>query len=146
MSAAGVGPGRVPAAGTFDARRAVAYTTALFAGGLGLSVLYASTGIGVSCPFRAATGWECPFCGGTRMGAALLHGDIVAAVAFNPVAVVGLAVLGVLGIAWLVEMVGGPVIRPPARLRARLSGIARWQWLVATTVLAVAYTVVRNLI
>ena len=28
--------------------------------------------LGLFCPFRALTGWDCPLCGGTRMGAALL--------------------------------------------------------------------------
>ena len=60
----------------FRATRAAGYVGAFFAGGLALSALYATTGLGLVCPFRALTGWDCPLCGGTRMGAALLHGDV----------------------------------------------------------------------
>ena len=65
--------------------------------GLGISTLYATTGIGFPCPFRALTGWECPFCGGTRLGSALLHGDVAAAFAYNPVVFVSLVVGVVIG-------------------------------------------------
>ena len=50
--------------------------------------MFATTGVGVPCPFLALTGWQCPLCGGTRMGGALLHGDLAAAFAFNPLALV----------------------------------------------------------
>ena len=46
---------------------------------LALSALFATTGFGLPCPFLALTGWQCPLCGGTRMGSALLHGDLVSA-------------------------------------------------------------------
>lgn len=36
------------------------------------------------CPFRLLTGLLCPGCGGTRALHALLHGDVAAAFAFNP--------------------------------------------------------------
>ena len=72
-------------------------SAAFFAGGLALSAVYATTGLGVACPFRALTGWDCPLCGGTRMGAALLHGDLVVAFLANPLALIGLVVLGLLG-------------------------------------------------
>lgn len=47
-----------------------------------------------SCPFHALTGWLCPLCGSLRALHALLLGAPVAALAFNPLAIVGL-------IAWL---------------------------------------------
>ena len=53
--------------------------------GLSLSGLDAATGLGLPCPFRALTGWQCPFCGATRLGAALLHADLAGAFAANPV-------------------------------------------------------------
>jgi hypothetical protein len=53
----------------------------VLAAGLTLSAVYATTGAGVPCPFLALTGWSCPFCGGTRMGSALLHGELSAAFA-----------------------------------------------------------------
>jgi hypothetical protein len=44
-----------------------------------------------SCPLYALTGWLCPFCGSLRALHALLHGNVAAAAAFNPLttAVVG---------------------------------------------------------
>jgi len=110
--------------------------------GIGLSALYAATGRGFGCPFRALTGWDCPFCGGTRLGSALLHGDVAAAFAFNPLVFVGLVALTVTGVLWLVELRGGPSVRPPARIRR----ITINQWLVAGAVVAVVFTVVRNLL
>jgi hypothetical protein len=117
-----------------------------FAVGLGLSALYATTGVGVICPFRAVTGWDCPLCGGTRMGSALLHGDVATAFAFNPVALVGIALLGVVGVLWVVEALGGPVVRPPAGLRRWLAGTTPSQRLAAFFTVAVVYTVLRNLL
>jgi hypothetical protein len=63
MSAASE-PGRrlSPAAG-------LVATGGVLLGGLGLSAGYAITGAGLPCAFRMLTGWSCPFCGGTRMGA-----------------------------------------------------------------------------
>ena len=127
------------------ARSGLAVVGGLFAGGLALSALYATTGIGVPCPFLALTGWQCPLCGGTRMGAALLHGDLAAAYGFNPLALVALTVLGVLAAVWVVEIAGGPATRPPHRLSARLRRVPAVAWLVLALVLAVAYTVLRNL-
>jgi hypothetical protein len=101
---------------SFRATRAAGYVGAFFAGGLGLSALYATTGLGLPCPFRLLTGWDCPLCGGTRMGDALLHGDVPAAFGFNPLALLGLAILGVLGVVWAVEAVGGPAFRLPRPL------------------------------
>jgi hypothetical protein len=37
-----------------------------------------------ACPFLAATGLACPGCGTTRALRALLHGEVAAAFAFNP--------------------------------------------------------------
>ncbi|HEY0238027.1 MAG TPA: DUF2752 domain-containing protein [Friedmanniella sp.] len=131
---------------TFRAATALRPLVGFFAVGLGLSALYATTGVGVICPFRAVTGWECPLCGGTRMGSALLHGDVAAAFAFNPVALIGIALLGVVGVVWVVEALGGPVLRPPARLRRRLRATTPSQRLAAFVALAVVYTVLRNLL
>lgn len=113
--------------------------------GLGVSTLYATTGIGFPCPFRELTGWECPFCGGTRLGSALLHGDVVAAFAYNPLVFVSLVVGAVVGALWMLEALGGPKVRPPAgwQAAARRIGPARW-WIVAGT-LAAVYVVLRNL-
>ncbi len=36
-----------------------------------------------ACPFKAVTGWDCPFCGGLRGTYALIHGDIPTALDHN---------------------------------------------------------------
>lgn len=113
--------------------------------GLGIATLYATTGIGFPCPFRALTGWECPFCGGTRLGAALLHGDVAAAFAYNPLVFLSLVVGVVVGTLWLVEALGGPRVRPPVRSSAALRRIrpaVRWT---AVGIATALYVVVRNL-
>jgi hypothetical protein len=43
-----------------------------------------------SCPFHALTGWLCPLCGSLRAVHALSRGAPLAALAFNPITVVGL--------------------------------------------------------
>jgi hypothetical protein len=130
----------------FRAVRAAGYVGAFFAGGVALSALYATTGLGLPCPFRAVTGWDCPLCGGTRMGDALLHGDVSAAFGFNPLAVVGLLVLGILGVLWAVEAAGGPAVRLPRPRADRLQRVRPSHWLVAGLVVAVIYTLARNLL
>src|SRR4051794_39340500 len=130
----------------FRATRAAGYVAAFFVGGIALSVLYMTTGIGLPCPFRAVTGWDCPLCGGTRMGDALLHGDIRAAFEFNPLALVGMLIMGVLGGLWAVEAAGGPAVRLPRPLAERLRGVRLSHWLVIGLIVAVAYTLGRNLL
>lgn len=130
---------------SFQARTGLRYVGGFFALGLGLSALYAATGLGVACPFRLATGWDCPLCGGTRMGGALLRGDLSAAFDFNPLALVLVAALGLVGVAWLVEVLGGPALRLPATIRARLR-LSPSRWLVLGLLLATAYTLLRNLL
>jgi Protein of unknown function (DUF2752) len=131
---------------SFRATRAAGYVGAFFAGGLALSALYATTGLGLPCPFRLLTGWDCPLCGGTRMGDALLHGDVPAAFGFNPLALLGLALLGVLGVVWAVEAVGGPAFRLPRPLSERLRRVHPMRWLVIGLLVAVIYTIARNLL
>jgi len=140
---AGVGTG-VPR--PFRPQRGLVVLVAFGAYGVGLSALYAATGRGLPCPFRAVTGWQCPLCGGTRLGAALLHGDVAAAFAANPVVLVGLVVLAGLGVAWTVELVGGPAVRPPRRVAAAVSRARPNQWLVAILAAAVLFVLLRNLV
>ncbi len=116
-----------------------------FGFGVGLSVVYASTGLGLPCVFRSLTGWDCPLCGGTRMGSSLLHLDVAAAFSYNPLALIGLVVLAVLGVLWTVEVVGGPRARLQGAVGARLRGVRPTQWLLIGMTAAVLYTVLRNL-
>jgi len=115
--------------------------SAFLAVGLGLTVLYVLSGdrLGLPCPLRLATGLDCPLCGGTRMAAALLHGDITAAWHYNAMVLVGVAAVGL----WWLLTIGykiGLVHRLP-----RLP--ARWQRpaIIAGLVVVLAFSVARNL-
>ncbi len=135
-----------PAPRAFRPGRALTYLGGVGLTGLALSAVYATTGLGVPCPFRLITGWDCPLCGGTRMGSALLHGDLSAAFWFNPVALVGLVVVTVLGVIWTIEALGGPSVRLPRSMSDRLRAVPALVWLVLGLALAAAYVLVRNLI
>jgi hypothetical protein len=135
-----------PARPSSAARSGLPVAGGILVGGLALSVGYAITGIGLPCPFRALTGWQCPLCGGTRMGNALLHGDLWSAFLANPVALVAVAVLTVFSVRWMVELLGGPAVRPPGPLSRRLQEVPAWVWLVAGATVALGYAVLRNLL
>jgi hypothetical protein len=68
------------------------------------------------CFLHYFTGIHCPFCGTTRCGHSLLHGDLAQAVAWNPL-VVMLLPLGVLWLCWCaVRIMRGqplPQLNPP---------------------------------
>jgi len=134
-----------PAESGFRPETGLKWIGGFFAYGLGMTVLYASTGVGLPCPFRAVTGWNCPLCGGTRMGDALLHLDMGAAFVYNPVAFIGLVLLATLGVLWTVQLAGGPSIRLPKATRERLAAVRPTAWFVAGAVGMVAYTVLRNI-
>lgn len=114
--------------------------------GLGISGLYAATGIGLPCPFREITGWQCPFCGGTRLGSALLHGDVAAALAYNPLVFLALLIGVILGGLWVVELLGGPSVRPPKRWLAAARRVPSVVWWVCAGLATAAYVVLRNLV
>jgi hypothetical protein len=82
------------------------------AGGFGLAGVYLLSGgrVGIPCPLHLLTGLDCPFCGSTRMAAALLRGDLAAAWQFNAAVLVIGPLLGVaLGyqiLVWLLERAG----------------------------------------
>jgi len=67
------------------------------------------------CPTNALLGINCPGCGALRMIYSLLHGDLIAAVQFNAVALIALPLL-----LWTWGGLGArPLARPPrADLRA----------------------------
>ncbi|MGE4365359.1 MULTISPECIES: DUF2752 domain-containing protein [Mycolicibacterium] len=52
------------------------------------------------CPTKALLGVDCPGCGALRMIYSLLHGDVLAAIRFNALAVVALGFLVVAFAAW----------------------------------------------
>jgi hypothetical protein len=80
------------------------------------------------------------------MGEALLHGDVPGAFGSNPLGLVGLVFLGVLGVLWTVEAAGGPAFRLPRSLTERFRRVRPMQWLVIALVAAASYTITRNLL
>jgi hypothetical protein len=92
------------------------------------------------CPLHAWTGLPCPGCGSTRAVLALLRGDVLGAVAWNPLAGLGLALLGVacaLAPVWVAA--GWPLPSLDAVLPARTRFV-----LVAALVLNWVYLVLRR--
>lgn len=51
-----------------------------------------------ACPFYWATGWHCPGCGTLRAAHLLLHGDVPGALRMNPLTVLSLPLLALLGL------------------------------------------------
>lgn len=94
-----------------------------------------------TCPFLAITGWYCPGCGGLRAAHALAEGDLVTALARNPLAVVVLGYLVVTWVVWLRRTLTGRPARwlaPPWVLYGVLGAILAfwvlrnlpgWTWL-----------------
>ena len=88
------------------------------------------------CPFRLITGLYCPFCGGLRMVHDLAHGQLVAALHDDALA---LPLLAIAVLAWLNVAVGSWLGRPVVRVRR-----PGWLW-PAVVVVLVAWTILRNL-
>lgn len=65
--------------------KAIKISTALIALGCAYAVFFKLTGLGLPCPFKFATGFDCPGCGLTRMCTSLLMLDFKAAWSYNPV-------------------------------------------------------------
>jgi hypothetical protein len=86
------------------------------------------------CPFKALTGWDCPFCGSLRGIHALLHGQLATALNFNVVTIVGLPLVIWYWVVWW-------------RRSRRGDGALPFRTDVAVVVLAVLglFWVVRNL-
>ncbi len=116
-------------------------------GGFGLAAIYQLSGsrhLGIPCLLHATTGLNCPFCGATRMAAALLRGDLDAAWHFNPVVLVlgpliGVAV-GYQLLTWGLER-ARLVKLPRIAIDPRVLNLA----IKALAVLLVVYGVARNL-
>jgi hypothetical protein len=123
--------------------RRLVWLTALGGPAVVAGGVYAVTGHGLPCPFLTVTGWLCPLCGGSRMGAALLAGDLPGGWGWNPFALVAMACLGLVWM-WTAVRV---VTRRPAGLPGLL---ARLDQLRPTTMLwlilvpAVIFAALRN--
>ena len=79
------------------------------------------------------TGYWCPLCGGTRATRALMHGDVVDAVGYNPFALLVLALGAAVLVRWLISRRRTP--------RPLLTG----REAMVIFVMAGVFTVVRNL-
>jgi hypothetical protein len=91
--------------------------------------------VNFECPFRAATGWDCPVCGGTRAIGNLVHLDLLAAVRDNLLVVV-------LSVVLVVRLLPGVRVgRTGDVLAARMASIPPPVWVG----LLVAWTIFRNL-
>lgn len=101
----------------FSPHRALRSLGAFALAGVAIAGAHLIFDIGIPCPLRTFTGILCPFCGATRAAGALANFDVGLAWGFNALLVLGIPVLGLLAIAWTVEVLGGPALRPPARLR-----------------------------
>lgn len=86
------------------------------------------------CPIHALTGLFCPGCGSTRALHALLHGDVVQAIAMNPLLVVAIPVLALMAI-----NAAGWMPRGSARLWRQLARPLPWLWVL------LGYALLRNL-
>lgn len=120
------------------ASRLIAAGTFIAVGGA-LSAVQMITGWGLPCPWRAATGTLCPFCGATGLGSALIGGDLAGAWTANPFVFVLLAGLGLACVIWIVELSGGPVLR----LRGRWAD--QRAWYLTLGLAALVFMVGRNL-
>jgi hypothetical protein len=119
-------------------RRRVPAALAVGAVGAGAVALLATRNPNVPgsygvCPFKALTGWDCPFCGGLRGTYSLLHGDVLTALDHNLLLPLYLAI----GVAVAVSVVWRGGTLAAGRLTAR-----HW-WVLAGVI--VAFGVVRNL-
>ena len=66
-----------------------------------------SPGLPDLCPLHRTTGLWCPLCGGTRATRELIHGDVWAALGYNPFALVLEVVVMVLVARWLLAWLRG---------------------------------------
>ena len=122
----------------------IPYLGAMFGGvllaGAGLAAVWLQLGLPRPlCLFREWTGIPCPSCGSTRLAEALLAGDLVGAIAHNPLvfgALAGVAVWAVLSASrWAFGLPAWRLVtRPGERLALRVGAVlvlfAGWAYLV----------------
>ena len=95
-----------------------------------------SSGLYPRCPFKTATGLDCPGCGSPRAIHALLHGDIVTAWHCNALLLIGLPFIGLL--------TGARALRhryPPLERALNSQGI-----ILTLLLTIILWTIVRNIL
>jgi hypothetical protein len=108
--------------------------------GLGLSVVYRTTGFGLPCPWRLITGTLCPLCGATHLGNDLLTFDVVGAWGANAYVLTWGMILAGFTLAWAAQALTGRAVRLPGIL-----GSPRLWW-TSLLVSGLIFWVVRNLV
>jgi Protein of unknown function (DUF2752) len=93
------------------------------------------SGIFPACPFHTLTGLNCPGCGTTRGLHQLLHGNLVAAFALNPLMVLTLPFLGYCLLAYTRSVITD-------RPMTQISLSPKFGWLL--TILIVSFWILRN--
>ena len=89
------------------------------------------------CPFKAATGLDCPVCGSTRALHFVMRGQFATAAGYNVLFVLALPFLLAASFIGLSEMFGGPWRMPRLRVSRRTL------WILGAVVLC--FGIVRNL-
>ena len=85
------------------------------------------------CPLHALAGIPCPTCGSTRAASALVHGDLAAALAWNPI-----MTLVMIGAALYVLYAAVVVIRNLPRLRWTTMTQSEFRWIRISVILLLA--------
>jgi hypothetical protein len=96
----------------------------------------ARSGLYPPCVFHALTGLSCPGCGSARAVHELLHGHVMAALRFNPAAVLFLPVLGAAWMARAIRVATGRPHRPVA-----ISNV----WVLVILASIIVYWIARNI-
>ena len=99
-----------------------------------LTLPRSSPGLPDLCPLHRITGLWCPLCGGTRATRELIHGDVWAALGYNPFALVVEALAVVLVVRWLI-----------ASSRGRRQQLVKGREAIFLGASCAAFAVVRNL-
>lgn len=135
MPALSVEPSREQGNRDSRARLGAAFAYVVTWSALPVAAALANYVTGLTCPFRASTGLDCPACGATRATAKLMTGNLVDALHYNALWItVGLPLFG-LGL--MGQLLGGE--------RPRNHPWPRWAGLPLAIAMLGAWTLVRNL-
>lgn len=140
MSTAVELPTAPPDVVAFSPRAALAQVGRIGLVGVGIGGLYLATGLGFSCGLAAHGIW-CPFCGGTRMVASVMRGDLGAAFHWNPMLFLGAILMALVCVAWVIEWAGGPALRWPERW----GRVTQKRLYIVAAIVAGVFMLIRNL-